>query len=256
MSEVEAKALLPLSVSMSSSKTRYGGRHNSLSLYVGGFSIGWLDANGDRWQEVHSLLVGHGKASSTGHSGSKYTIDPKHSWSGYNLSPEASDHVMKALFGTTVKDELNRTLAREEWVLFKGAYCLPREKLNRFIASRCIDRTWCNAVRVKEMPTSVADHIRSIATAAVDDDFFGEVRSIKAPSAPHKERMRWRCEDCGHEGHVEAFKARYLPGLATSTGLNCPDCDYRTTKGINALLSGPTRGDVRRLPSRILYPEV
>lgn len=255
MSEIKTKTLLPLAASMSSSKTRYGGRHHSLSLYVGGFSVGWLDANGDRWHEIHGLLSGYGKASSTGHSGSKHTIDPKYSWSGYNLSPQASDDVMKSLFGTSVEDELNRTLAREEWVLFKRNYCLPREKLTRFISSRCRDRTWCNAVRVKEMPDSVVEHIRSIATAAEEDDFFGEVRAIKPPSPPRKERMRWRCEDCGREGHYEAFEERYLPGLATSTGLNCPHCHYRSTNGINALLSGPTRGDVRRLPSSIMYPE-
>ena len=181
-------------------------------------------------------------------------MDPKYSWSGYNLDDVASDEIMKALFGTSVVDELNRHLAAKDWVLFKDRYCLPREKLNRFIGSRCRDKTWCDAVWLKNMPATVAAYLRSLADEADDDVMFGEVRSLKPPTAPGRERMRYRCDDCGLEGHREAFKERYVPGLATSTGLNCPTCAYRQTDAISSLLAGPTRGNVRRLQSSIMYP--
>ncbi|NTG07225.1 hypothetical protein [Rhizobium rhizogenes] len=253
MSVVDTRILLPLTATMSSSKTRYGGRHNSLSLHVGGFHLAWLDANGDRFHQVHSMIASHG-AGDHGHSGSKWTMDPKYSWSGYNLDDVASDEVMKALFGTSVVDELNRHLGAKDWVLFKDRYCLPREKLNRFIGSRCRDKTWCDAVWLKNAPASVAAHIHSLADEADEDVMFGEVRTLKPPIPPARERMRWRCEECSHEGHREAFKERYVPGLATSTGLNCPNCDYRQTDAITSLLAGPTRGSVCRLPSSIMYP--
>lgn len=253
MSDVATRILLPLAATLSSSKTRYGGRHNSLTLYVGGFHLAWLDANGDRYHEVHSLIARHA-VGSRGQAGSKWTMDPKHSWSGYNLDDIASDEVMKALFGTSVADELNRHLGAKEWVLFKGRYCLPREKLNRFIGSRCRDKTWCDAVWLANAPASVVAHLRSLAANADEDDMFGEVRAIKPPAAPARERMRWRCEECSHEGHREGFRERTIPGLAGSTGLNCPNCDYRKTDAITSLLSGTVRGDVRRIPSTIMYP--
>lgn len=250
---MSTQPLLPLKVTMSSSKTRFGGRHNSLSLYVAGFHLAWLDANGERWREVLALLAGHSRPEH-GHSGSKHTIDPKYSWSGYNLDETTSDSVMKILFGTSVADELNRHLGLKDWVLFKGSYCLPRDRLNRFIASRCRDKTWCDAVRLKEAPAAVVAYLHSLSDTTEDDGIFGEVRSIKAPQAPPRERMRWRCEVCGHEGHREAFRERTVPGLAGSTGLNCPTCDYRPTDAVTNLLSGMVRGDVRRIPASIMYP--
>jgi hypothetical protein len=100
----------------------------------------------------------------------------------------------------------------------------------------------------------VAAHLHSLADEADEDVMFGEVRTLKPPTPPARERMRWRCDECSHEGHREAFKDRYVPGLATSTGLNCPKCDYRQTDAITSLLAGPTRGSVCRLPSSIIYP--
>lgn len=254
MNIVDTRTLLPLTATMSSSKTRHGGRHNSLSLHVGGFHLAWLDTNGDRFHKVHSLLAGYG-AGADGHSGSKWTMDPKYSWSGYNLDDIASDEVMKALFGTSVVDELNRHLGKREWVLFKDRYCLHREKLNLFIAKRCRDKTWCDAVWLKNTPASVAAYLRSLADEADEDEMFGEVRTLKPPAAPARERMLWRCEECAHEGHREAFRERTIPGLAGSMGLNCPNCDYRQTDALTGLIVGPIRGDVRRLPSSILYPQ-
>lgn len=250
---IATQTLLPLRATLSSSKTRYGGRHNSLSLYAGGFSIAWLDANGDRFHELHSLIAS-GKSGLQGQSGSKHTMDPKYSWSGYNLDEVASDAVMKAILGTSVVDELNRVLGKREWVIFKDRYCLPRERLNLFIAKRCRDKTWCDAVWLKNTPASIVDHLHSLSVRSDEDSFFGEVRTIKAPAAPARERMRWRCEECGLEGHRGAFRERTIPGLAGSTGLNCPTCDYRETGALASLISGLARGDVRPLPSSILYP--
>lgn len=249
----DTQALLPLTATISSSKTRYGGRHTSLTLRTGGFSLGWLDLYGEKFTKVQALLSG-GTDRSNGHSGSKYTIDPKYSWSGYNLTPDRADEVMKAVFGTTVADELNRTLSQKVWVIFKGAYCLPHENLNRFIATRCRDRTWCNAVRFKEETPALISYLTDMDHECDDDDVFGSVLKLKPPTAPARERLVWRCEDCGHQGHRESFKERTLPGLAGSTGLNCPKCDYKAVGGVVGLLAGPTRGDVNPLPSTILYP--
>lgn len=246
--------LLPMMATLSSSKTRYGGRLTSLSLHVGGFLLGWLNAEYERYDQVLALLVGTQAQRSQGHSGSKHTIDPKHSWSGYNLDPEKADGVMRALFGTSVVDELNRVLGQKDWVIFKNAYCLPRERLNRFIGSKCRDRTWCDAVRFKESPPALVAYLKTLATENDEDDFLGAVASVRAPAAPPRERMRWRCEECCREGHRESFRERAIPGLAGSVGLDCPNCDYRKADAVTNLLRGTARGDVRRLPSTIIYP--
>lgn len=248
------EVLLPVKAQLSSSKTRHGGRHNSFWLSAAGFHIARLDANGERWHQARDLLSQHAKPCGHGHSGSKYTMDPKHSWSNYNLDPEASDKVMRSVFGTSVCDELNRLLSQKQWVIFKRKYCLPQEKLRRFISTRCRDKTWCDAVRFREAEKSVVDYLLGLSCTADEDDFFGEVELVKAPKAPDRERMRWRCEECGLEGYREAFRERTIPGLAGSTGLNCPTCGERKTDAISSLLSGVAKGDVRQVSSKVMYP--
>ncbi|NSZ73320.1 hypothetical protein G6L74_06130 [Agrobacterium tumefaciens] len=245
--------LLPMTATISSSKTRHGGRHTSLSLRTGGFSLGWLDLYSEKYSKVQDLLSG-AQDRTSGQSGSKYTMDPKYSWAGYNLPPEKADVVMKAVFGTSVVDELNRVLSQKPWVIFKDAYCLPRENLNRFIATRCRDRTWCNAVRFKEESKELVSYLRDMDHECDDEDVFGAALKLHPPKPPARERVIWRCDDCGHQGHREHFTERTLPGLAGPTGLNCPKCDFKHVSGIAGLLQGPTRGEVNMLPASILYP--
>lgn len=239
---------LPLSLQISSSRQRHGGVHTSVSLFVSGFSIGWLDYRA----AVGDLLIALGVGATTnGHSGGKYTMNPKHLWRGYQF--DDGEPVIRALFGTSIVDEFNRNLAAGKYALLNGKYCLPAEKINRFFASRYRDRTWCDAVRMKECDKRVTEYLLALPYQ-IDDDFHLEIRHLHPPEWSARPRMIWKCEDCGTEGHRETFRERTIPGLAGSVGLDCRQCGVRQVDAVHSLLAGQPRGNVVLQPSSVIYP--
>lgn len=234
-------------VTLSVHTSRNRGRRvsSTVDMWAGGVWLQWLHPFESGAQ---SVAVTYAREN-----GNRINFSKRHdTW----RLPNANE-VCKAFWGTSLRDELIRAVNRDSPVHYapsKPGYIVSEGKLLEFYHSRCRDRRLGGAVRLKECCQEVRDFL--LESASGENRLISglKVRDLTFPAAAPRTRLQWKCDTCGKTGFREAFRQRSIPGLAGSTGLDCPACPEREVSAVESLLAGTPRGLVVAQKSTVLLP--